>query len=226
LRKISESRPRPIEDINPRIPDWLAEIIEKLHEKDPADRLETAAEVAELLGAHLAHLQHPRSAPMPPRVSGRRSVRRRIGRVIALWRVVLAICLLAGLVGLWAIVEAVGITRVFDFVTGNTRSSSRAVPASVLLPSSGEDMTKSAEETPGRATVSSQPPPEAPSRASDHAAGWHDDIEDDLNESRRRLEELENAAAARRDAVATPDEPAAVANEVDELELQMNDDWP
>lgn len=72
LRRICQEQPRPIRQINPEIPDWLAEIVEKLHEKDPALRFQTAAEVAELLGQHLAHLQRPTSVPRPPRLAGRR----------------------------------------------------------------------------------------------------------------------------------------------------------
>jgi serine/threonine protein kinase len=72
LRRICEEQPRPIRQINPEIPDWLAEIVEKLHEKHPADRFQSAAEVAELLGRHLAHLQQPGSVPTPPRLSRRR----------------------------------------------------------------------------------------------------------------------------------------------------------
>ena len=52
-------RRAPIREINPEIPDWLVAIIDKLHAKDPAERFQSAAEVAELLGRHLAHVQHP-----------------------------------------------------------------------------------------------------------------------------------------------------------------------
>jgi serine/threonine protein kinase len=71
LRRICEEQPRPIRQINPEIPDWLVEIVEKLHEKDPADRFQTAAEVAGLLGQHLAHLEQPDSVPRPPRLARR-----------------------------------------------------------------------------------------------------------------------------------------------------------
>ena len=54
-------RRRPIREINPEIPDWLVAIIDKLHAKDPAERFQSAAEVAELLSRHLAQLQHPPS---------------------------------------------------------------------------------------------------------------------------------------------------------------------
>ncbi len=63
LRRICEETPRPIRQLNPEVPEWLVEIVERLHEKDPALRFQTAAEVAELLEGHLAHLQRPTSVP-------------------------------------------------------------------------------------------------------------------------------------------------------------------
>jgi hypothetical protein len=66
LKRVCEETPRPIQDSNPETPDWLVAIIAKLHAKDPADRFPSAAEVAKLLGQHLAHLQQPSLAPLPP----------------------------------------------------------------------------------------------------------------------------------------------------------------
>jgi serine/threonine protein kinase len=68
LKRVCENTPRPIREVNPDIPDWLAAIVAKLHAKDPAQRFQTAAEVAELLGRHLAHLQQPSLAPRPATV--------------------------------------------------------------------------------------------------------------------------------------------------------------
>ena len=72
MRRICEEQPRPIREINPEVPGWMAEIVEKLHEKDPGVRFQTAAEVAELLGQHLAHLQQPTTVPRPARLARRR----------------------------------------------------------------------------------------------------------------------------------------------------------
>ncbi len=65
LRRITDSEPRPIREINPDIPDWLVAIIAKLHAKDPAGRFASAKEVAELLEGSLAHWQQPASVPLP-----------------------------------------------------------------------------------------------------------------------------------------------------------------
>jgi WD40 repeat protein/serine/threonine protein kinase len=66
LHRVCEDTPRPIREINPEIPDGLAAIIARLHAKDPAQRLQSAAEVAALLSRHLACLQEPSLAPPPP----------------------------------------------------------------------------------------------------------------------------------------------------------------
>ncbi|WP_145109670.1 serine/threonine-protein kinase [Gimesia panareensis] len=71
VRRVCDDTPRPIEEVNEEIPDWLIEIIDCLLEKQPEHRIQTAAEVAELLGTHLARLQHPGYAPeaRPPRAT-------------------------------------------------------------------------------------------------------------------------------------------------------------
>ena len=68
LRRLCDDTPRPIREVNPEIPEWLCEIVDKLLEKDPGQRLQSAHEVAELLAQHLAHLQQPASCPSPPRL--------------------------------------------------------------------------------------------------------------------------------------------------------------
>src|SRR5262245_12701001 len=68
LKRVAADPPRPVREVNPEMPDWLDAIIAKLHAKDPAGRFQTAKEVADLLGQHLAHLQQPGQVAMPPRV--------------------------------------------------------------------------------------------------------------------------------------------------------------
>jgi eukaryotic-like serine/threonine-protein kinase len=57
LRRVSEDRPRPVQEINPRVPDWLVEIMNRLHAKEPARRFQSAAEVATVFAECLAHVQ-------------------------------------------------------------------------------------------------------------------------------------------------------------------------
>ena len=51
LRGICDDHPRPIREINDRIPRWLERIVHRLLEKDPDQRPQTAAEVMKLLDA-------------------------------------------------------------------------------------------------------------------------------------------------------------------------------
>jgi serine/threonine-protein kinase len=57
LRRVCEDCPRPLRDINPDVPDWLAEVVDLLLAKDAGGRFATAAEVADVLRHHLAELQ-------------------------------------------------------------------------------------------------------------------------------------------------------------------------
>ncbi len=75
LKRVCEETPRPMRSINRDVPDWLEAIVAKLHAKWPGDRFQSAQEVADLLGQHLAHLQEPQRVPRPAPVCG--PVRRR-----------------------------------------------------------------------------------------------------------------------------------------------------
>jgi hypothetical protein len=66
LLRIRDEEPRPIRDINPDVPDWLATIIARLLAKAPERRFQSAAHVAELLEKCLAHVQQPGTNPLPP----------------------------------------------------------------------------------------------------------------------------------------------------------------
>ena len=63
LKRVCEDQPRPICEINPDIPDWLCDLIGKLHAKEANDRFASAMEVADLLGRQLELLQRPSPAP-------------------------------------------------------------------------------------------------------------------------------------------------------------------
>ena len=59
LMRVVDDAPRPIREIIPEFPEWLCELISGLHAKDPADRIASAQEVADLLARRLAQLQGP-----------------------------------------------------------------------------------------------------------------------------------------------------------------------
>jgi eukaryotic-like serine/threonine-protein kinase len=69
LRRVSDEPPRPLRDVNLDVPEWLAAIVNRLQEKDPAHRFQSAIDVAETMGRYLSNLQRglpitaPRTAP-------------------------------------------------------------------------------------------------------------------------------------------------------------------
>jgi serine/threonine protein kinase len=65
LRRICDGSPRPVREVNPDVPNWLASIIARLLSKRPSDRFGSAEEVARILAEHLAQLQHPLPARSP-----------------------------------------------------------------------------------------------------------------------------------------------------------------
>src|SRR4029453_6178978 len=75
LRRVCDDTPRPIREVNPAVPQWLVETIDRLLAKQPAQRFQAAQEVAELLGQQPAQMQHPSavgqvSNPPPDRQAG------------------------------------------------------------------------------------------------------------------------------------------------------------
>ena len=49
LKRVVEDDPRPIRELIPEMPQWLCDIIAKLHAKKPEDRFQSAREVADIL---------------------------------------------------------------------------------------------------------------------------------------------------------------------------------
>ena len=68
LKRVVEDTPRPIREIIPEVPEWLCELISGLHAKNPADRITSAQDVADLLAQRLAELQGPGNIPPVPDV--------------------------------------------------------------------------------------------------------------------------------------------------------------
>jgi WD40 repeat protein/tRNA A-37 threonylcarbamoyl transferase component Bud32 len=107
LQRVREDKPRPIRELNPDIPDWLCDLIGKLHAKDAFARPASAREVADLLGGQLALLQQPLLTPpasMDPVVSvhATRASARSPG-VVPSRRLAVVICLVALLAALAAL---------------------------------------------------------------------------------------------------------------------------
>ncbi len=109
LRRVSDDAPRPVREINPEIPDWLAQIINRLLEKDPVRRFQSAEEVADVLSRALAFVQNP-GGKRPP-YEGASSISIPLhGR----WPLVAAV-LVVMVMGLGA-AEATGVSHVGEYV--------------------------------------------------------------------------------------------------------------
>jgi serine/threonine protein kinase len=65
LRRVADEAPTPMRSVNPEVPAWLEVLVARLLAKDPAQRVQTAAEVATLLEGYLAHLRRPTGVPAP-----------------------------------------------------------------------------------------------------------------------------------------------------------------
>ena len=57
LRRVADETPRPIQQILPELPDWLAALIVKLHAKKPDERFQSAKELADLLARYQSEIQ-------------------------------------------------------------------------------------------------------------------------------------------------------------------------
>ena len=65
LRRITDTEPRPIREVNANIPEWLDLVIQRLLAKSLNDRIQTAEHIANLLQRCLAHLQQPTIVELP-----------------------------------------------------------------------------------------------------------------------------------------------------------------
>ena len=66
LQQVNQQAATPLHQLNPRVPEWLEMVIARLMAKDPADRFQSAAEVAALLEGYLVHLRQRDTVPAPP----------------------------------------------------------------------------------------------------------------------------------------------------------------
>jgi tRNA A-37 threonylcarbamoyl transferase component Bud32 len=97
LKQITEVKHRPLSELNPDVPDWLAKTVDRLLAKKPGDRFQSAAELAELFDFLWARIQTS-SGDLPTVCKvekARRAVRNRwIGALVGV--TFLAIGLLGG----------------------------------------------------------------------------------------------------------------------------------
>lgn len=70
LKRLCDHSARPIREINPDVPDWLVVLINRLHAKRPADRYQSAQEVANVLERGLAAMQNSAAPTVQLDISG------------------------------------------------------------------------------------------------------------------------------------------------------------
>jgi WD40 repeat protein len=100
LKRVCEDVPRPIREINPDVPDWLAALVAKLLAKDREQRFQSASEVADLLSGCLAHVQQPHTMALPPVLRALPPAPRR-RRAAAALTAALVLVAVAGGLALW-----------------------------------------------------------------------------------------------------------------------------
>jgi serine/threonine protein kinase len=108
LKRVAEDTPRPIREIIPETPQWLCDIIGKLHAKNPNDRYQSAREVADVLADCEAQLKA--NAKLKDYSSIPRGKPRRAGRWK--WVAVGAAVTLLTVIAL-AVTEFAGVTQLF-----------------------------------------------------------------------------------------------------------------
>ncbi|NOX56913.1 MAG: serine/threonine protein kinase [Planctomycetes bacterium] len=182
LRRITDTEPRPIREINPDIPEWLAAIVWKLHAKNPADRFQSADQVARLLQQCLAHVQRPTEVPLPDAVQ--QLVRRETAATFRPRRSVLS--------GLKGLVPAV--RQRVRVVAGASIIAAAALLAFVLVhratvgrhPMSGFAGPASTEPARRQAGANTS----ELDRASAATAAWEDRLDEQLDELGRQVRDL------------------------------------
>lgn len=65
LRRITDEKPRDIQQLNAEIPCWLSNLTQQLLAKQPSDRIQTARQVETLVSDCLAHAEQPHQNPLP-----------------------------------------------------------------------------------------------------------------------------------------------------------------
>ena len=75
LKRLTDERHRPVRELNPDTPDWLAGVIDRLLAKSPADRFQSAREVADILDFQWSAMKS--SSDAVPACPGKRASRLR-----------------------------------------------------------------------------------------------------------------------------------------------------
>jgi serine/threonine-protein kinase len=186
LRRVTDSEPHPIRDVNPDVPEWLCRIIERLHCKHPGSRYQSADEVASLLEDCLAHVQQPDRFELPECVRETESAP--VGQFSRIRKLAIsaAVALAASLVAIaaWPDKEAQMHSQAPAPVTSNSRHAN---------PEDGSLTTRPNQNELNQTSVSSaQSDLNALPDASDESLLSWDDTTDELSEIRSAVQQLDD----------------------------------
>ncbi len=118
IRRVCDETPRPVYELNPKVPGWLADIIDKLLAKNRDDRFQSATEVADLLGQRLRSFQDPTQFDQPETLdSPTKQPHAATRKTSSSSRRVLVTVMFALVVGL-GIAEITGVTRLREVLLG------------------------------------------------------------------------------------------------------------
>ena len=110
MRRVCDDRPRAVRDVNPDIPVWLVNLIDRLLAKHPRKRAPSARGVAAELQRRLAELQFPTLAHRAARTERWAGLFRRWPRALVATSMLLLVLMTLG------VTEATGVTQVSEFV--------------------------------------------------------------------------------------------------------------
>jgi hypothetical protein len=182
LRRICETKPRAIGDVNAAIPAWLSRVVARLHEKDPARRFASAAEVAALLERCLAHVQQPASVALPAELTEAGCVGRAAGAR-------------PRIADVFAALAAVATVAIAAFLAGGTRRAANPDdPSNSDPPSRAEPVVQSAPWQDGIGGEIETLAGEMSHLQLDYReANWHDRLADEIGTMVNDFDALEAA---------------------------------
>lgn len=154
LKRVAEERPRPIPEIIPETPDWLCGIIAKLHAKNPADRFQSAREVADLLADCEAKLKAKQRVKNVLPAARKPAARK--------W-LVAAVVVLLPVIAL-AVTEFAGVTQLFSRHATPDPIKPDVDPPSGLVAKKESPVPVEKKETPVAVEKKETPVPVAPAR--------------------------------------------------------------
>jgi hypothetical protein len=77
LKRVAEDEPRPMREVIAEVPEWLCRMVARLHAKAPADRFQSARDVADVLADCESQLKHQGALRNVSRIPGGPSPRQR-----------------------------------------------------------------------------------------------------------------------------------------------------